>query len=384
MKQSREFLILLFATVMTISSLYAPQPVQPLIAEEFGLSMSQASLLTTATMVPLAVAPVFYGYLLESVSAGRVLLFSLAFLSVCQFMFFFSNTFYLLVGVRFLQGCAIPAVLTGIMTYIADTSEKSNVQKNMALYISATIFGGFAGRFFSGLIAHYAGWRVMFMILGGSLAFAVYLIRTLPENKATLAKMNPRAAAEILSQRLFTMIYIMIFFMFFMFAAVLNFIPFRLRQINPGAGELLIGIMYTGYIMGIAMSVNVMKIIKFLGSELRTVFAGLTSFVLSLVLFISGNTRLMFLGMFVFCASMFLSHTAAAGYVNKIADKHKGVTNGLYVAFYYAGGALGSVLPGLIYEDFGWHSFILLLGVLMSSAILTGRYVLRGHMRQNT
>jgi YNFM family putative membrane transporter len=384
MKQSREFLILLFATVMTISSLYAPQPVQPLIAEEFGLSMSQASLLTTATMVPLAVAPVFYGYLLESVSAGRVLLFSLAFLSVCQFMFFFSNTFYLLVGVRFLQGCAIPAVLTGIMTYIADTSEKSNVQKNMALYISATIFGGFAGRFFSGLIAHYAGWRVMFMILGGSLAFAVYLIRTLPENKATLAKMNPRAAAEILSQRLFTMIYIMIFFMFFMFAAVLNFIPFRLRQINPDAGELLIGIMYTGYIMGIAMSVNVMKIIKFLGSELRTVFAGLTSFVLSLVLFISGNTRLMFLGMFVFCASMFLSHTAAAGYVNKIADKHKGVTNGLYVAFYYAGGALGSVLPGLIYEDFGWHSFILLLGVLMSSAILTGRYVLRGHMRQNT
>lgn len=384
MKQSREFLILLFATVMTISSLYAPQPVQPLIAEEFGLSMSQASLLTTATMVPLAVAPVFYGYILESVSAGRVLLLSLAFLAVCQFMFFFSNTFYLLVGVRFLQGCAIPAVLTGIMTYIADTSEKSNVQKNMALYISATIFGGFAGRFFSGLIAHYAGWRVMFMILGVSLFFAVYLIRTLPENKTTLARMNPSAAAEILSQRLFTMIYIMIFFMFFMFAAVLNFIPFRLRQINPDAGELLIGIMYTGYIMGIAMSVNVMKIIKFLGSELRTVFAGLTSFVLSLVLFISGDTRLMFLGMFVFCASMFLSHTAAAGYVNKIADKHKGVTNGLYVAFYYAGGALGSVLPGLIYEDFGWHSFILLLGVLMSSAILTGRFVLRGHMRQNT
>ncbi len=384
MKRSREFLILLFATVMTISSLYAPQPVQPLIAEEFGLSMSQASLLTTATMVPLAVAPVFYGYILESVSAGRVLLFSLAFLSVCQFMFFFSNTFYLLVGVRFLQGCAIPAVLTGIMTYIADTSEKSNVQKNMALYISATIFGGFAGRFFSGLIAHYAGWRVMFMILGVSLVFAVYLIRTLPENKTSLAKMNPSAAAEILSQRLFTMIYIMIFFMFFMFAAVLNFIPFRLRQIHPDAGELLIGIMYTGYIMGIVMSVNVMKIIKFLGSELRTVFAGLTSFVLSLVLFISGNTRLMFLGMFVFCASMFLSHTAAAGYVNKIADRHKGVTNGLYVAFYYSGGALGSILPGLIYEDFGWHSFILFLGVLMTSAILTGRFVLRGHMRRNT
>jgi len=381
MKQSREFLILLFATVMTISSLYAPQPVQPLIADEFGLSMSQASLLTTATMAPLAIAPVFYGYILESVSAGRVLLLSLAFLSVCQFMFFFSNTFYLLVGVRFLQGCAIPAVLTGIMTYIADTSEKSNVQKNMALYISATIFGGFAGRFFSGLIAHYAGWRIMFMILGVSLAFAVYLIRTLPENKATLAKMNPRAAAEILSQRLFTMVYIMIFFMFFMFAAVLNFIPFRLRQIDPNSGELVIGIMYTGYIMGIAMSVNVMKIIKFLGSELRTVFAGLTSFVLSLVLFISGDTRLMFLGMFVFCASMFLSHTAAAGYVNKIADKHKGVTNGLYVAFYYAGGALGSVLPGLIYEDFGWHSFILLLGVLMSSAILTGRLVLKGYMK---
>jgi YNFM family putative membrane transporter len=297
-------------------------------------------------------------------------------------MFFFSNTFYLLVGVRFLQGCAIPAVLTGIMTYISDTSEKSNVQKNMALYIAATIFGGFAGRFFSGLFAHYAGWRVMFLILGFTLAFAVYLIRTLPENKAALTKMNPKAAGEILSQRLFTMIYIMIFFMFFMFAAVLNFIPFRLRQLDPNAGELVIGIMYTGYIMGIIMSVNIMKIIKFLGSELRTVFAGLTTFVLSLVLFISGDTRLMFMGMFVFCASMFMSHTAAAGYVNKIADKHKGVTNGLYVAFYYSGGAFGSVLPGIVYEDYGWNTFLVMLGVIMTGAILTGRLVLKGYMKR--
>ncbi|TCK59381.1 MFS transporter [Seleniivibrio woodruffii] len=380
MKNGKEFLILMFATVMTISSLYAPQPVQPIIAEEFGLSMSAASLLTTATMAPLAIAPVFYGYILESVSAGRVLIYSLAFLCVCQFLFFFSNTFALLVAARFLQGCAIPAVLTGIMTYISDTSEKSDVQKNIALYIAATIFGGFAGRFFSGMIAHYAGWRTMFVILGVSLAVAVYLIRSLPDNKATLTKMDPQAAKEILSQRLFLMVYIMVFFMFFMFAAILNFVPFRLRQLDPNAGEMVIGIMYTGYVMGVLVSVNIMKIIRLLGSELRTVFAGLTMFVVSLLLFISSDTKLMFLGMFLFCASMFMSHTAAAGYVNKIAEKHKGVTNGLYVAFYYSGGAIGSVLPGLVYQNFGWNTFLLMLGVVMSSAILTGRLVLRSYM----
>lgn len=373
MSSSRTAFILIFASVMTFSSLYAPQPIQPLIGAEFGISMSRVSLLTTAAMIPLAIAPIFYGYLLEAVSARRILMFSLLFLSVCQIMFYLSDSFYLLVFIRVLEGFAIPAILTGIMTYIADVSQKTDIQRNLAIYISSTIFGGFAGRFFSGLFSHYFGWRVMFVVLGVSLVAASFMVRTLADNRAAVNRINPKAAKEVLSDRTFSAVYLMIFFMFFMFAALLNFVPFRMRQIDPQSGELLIGVMYSGYISGIFVALYIMRIIRFFGSEMRTIYMGLISFTLSLLLFTSDNMAVLFLAMFIFCSGMFMAHTTASGYLNRLADKHKGVTNGLYVAFYYSGGALGSILPGLVYESYGWSSFLIMLCVLMSCALLAGR-----------
>ncbi|MDR1615018.1 MAG: MFS transporter, partial [Campylobacteraceae bacterium] len=41
------------------------------------------------------------------------------------------------------------------------------------------------------------------------------------------------------------------------------------------------------------------------------------------------------------------------------------ITNGLYLSFYYAGGTLGSFLPGFFYQYFGWHIFLAFLGLML-------------------
>lgn len=71
-----------------------------------------------------------------------------------------------------------------------------------------------------------------------------------------------------------------------------------------------------------------------------------------------------------------MTHTVASGYINKLADNNKGVTNGLYVAFYYSGGTIGSVAPGIIYENYSWNVFLSVLGVIMLITIITGRHML--------
>ena len=369
--------IIIFTTVLTFSALYAPQPIQPIIMEYFNISQSHSVLLTTLTLLPLSISPIFYGYILESVSAKKMLLISIIILAVSQFIFSVSNSFHLLLGLRVIEGFAIPAILTGLMTYIATMTTKDNVQKIMAIYISSTIMGGFSGRFFSGLISYYTNWRVMFMILGISLIVSALMIGKLDNNKAEMTRLNMRAAFEVLSQKKFFITYMMIFSMFFMFAAVLNFIPFRLREINPSSSAMLIGVMYTGYIMGIVTSLNSLKLIKIFRGELNAIFVGLTVYLLSLGLFISSSIYVMFVGMFIFCAGMFMSHTIASGYVNKMADNNKGVTNGLYVSFYYTGGTLGSIVPGMIYENYSWNTFLVLLAVIMLSTLLLGRMALR-------
>ena len=76
--------------------------------------------------------------------------------------------------------------------------------------------------------------------------------------------------------------------------------------------------------------------------------------------------------MFLFCGTLFLVHSLASGYLNSEIPRNKGMVNGLYVAFYYAGGMFGSSLPGFVYHRYGWSAFIgslllvLLYGLLMA------------------
>ena len=51
------------------------------------------------------------------------------------------------------------------------------------------------------------------------------------------------------------------------------------------------------------------------------------------------------------------------------AKEHKGIANGLYVSFYYMGGALGSFLPGFIYNYLGWIAFLCSLGVVCALSL---------------
>ena len=75
-------------------------------------------------------------------------------------------------------------------------------------------------------------------------------------------------------------------------------------------------------------------------------------------------------GMFLLCGASFLTHATATGYLNRYMAEYKGVVNGLYVAFYYGGGAVGSYLPGYVYRGFGWGGFISLLIVFLVIALL--------------
>ena len=61
-----------FCTVITFCSLYAAQPIQPVFQHEFALTSFQAILFTTLMMLPLGFAPLFYGVLLESLSARLI------------------------------------------------------------------------------------------------------------------------------------------------------------------------------------------------------------------------------------------------------------------------------------------------------------------------
>ena len=100
--------VIILTTVLTLSALYAPQPLLPVIMQQFAVSRQAAAFLTTVTFMPLSVAPLFYGYLLESLSPRRMLRVAVLLLAVSEIFFFFGRSFPVLVGIRLLQGLLVP------------------------------------------------------------------------------------------------------------------------------------------------------------------------------------------------------------------------------------------------------------------------------------
>lgn len=351
-----------FATIVTFCSLYAAQPIQPLFKQEFQLSEFQAILFTTLMMAPLGVAPLFYGYLLESFSAKVMVRWALFLLGILEVLFSLSGNYLTLLLIRATQGFMIPAILTSIMSYISYSSPKDKVQHAIAAYIAATILGGFLGRFLSGLCTDLFGWRFFFFLLGLLLLLNCLLLRGMVRDaKMHYARPKLGEIIDLLRAREFFWLYASIFCLFFVFAALMNFLPFELKRINAAFRETGIGLLYLGYSMGILVSLNTRRIINRFGNESDAIGAGILVFGVGILFFTIENYLVMFLAMFIFCAGLFTAHSLLSGFVNKLAQQNRAIANGLYISFYYTGGTLGSVLPGAVFQRFGWYAFLLQL-----------------------
>ncbi|MBU1564542.1 MAG: MFS transporter [Proteobacteria bacterium] len=365
---------LYFATVVTFCSLYAAQPIQPVFKSEFQLSNFQAILFTTLMLAPLGVAPLVYGYLLESFSAKVMLRWALFSLGVLELLFASADSYLALLTLRGIQGLMIPAILTALMTYISYTSPRDKVQHAIAAYIAATIFGGFLGRFLSGLFTDFFGWRFFFYVLGLLLILNSYLLKGMARD-AKLEYARPRLVEilALLRSKPYVWIYASIFCLFFVFAALMNFLPFELKRINPASREAGVGLLYLGYSMGLLVSLNTRRIIRYFGSEVKAIAVGILIFALGTLIFMVEKYLVLFFGMFVFCTGLFAAHSLLSGLVNKLASDNKAIANGLYISFYYTGGALGSVLPGAVFQRYGWQAFLLQLLVMIALAFFFTR-----------
>lgn len=356
-----ELLLILISTTLTTSALYAPQPLSPVFMKYFQISKTQSAFIMSAGIIPLSVAPIFYGYLLEKISPTKILSFAIFFLSLSVFLFSISKSYNSLILFRFIQGIFIPASLVSTMTYLSITADSTNIQKRLATYIAFSILGGFSGRLISGLISSILGWRYVFSFLSLSLFLCfIFLIKIPPLSHFKESKnIELRIILNILKNKKFFNIYPLPFIIFFVFLSVLNYIPFRLIEIKKEINEFIIGIIYAGYLLGIVISLKSLTIVDFFKSEKKAIIAGISFYIFFMTFLFFKEFYIIFPAIFLICGCLFWVHSISSGYVNKIAIENKGMINALYVSFYYAGGAIGSYLPGFIYVKYGWNFFLI-------------------------
>ena len=368
--KKRDLFIIVYCIIIVLSVMYATQPLQPLLAKEFNISITKASQFTAIIMLFLAISPIIYGYILEKVNAKKMLINSSIILFITNIFLGLSNSYELFLLFRTVEALVVPAILTSLMSILANI-DKENIKFNMSIYVASTVLGGLIGRVFSGFIATNFSYQFVFYSLSIAILISIYFISKLSyEGEAKIIKPQLSHISEILKDKRFSTVYILMFCVFFVFSGVLNILPFRVKEISSDVSEFQISLLYLGYGMGILVSLNSRKIINFFKNEINTVLFGLVLFLFITIFLVIKDILILFLLIFLFCVGMFTVHSVSTGLANSMKASQKSLTSGMYLTFYYLGGAFGSYIPSIIYEKFGWNSVIYMFCIILLGTMI--------------
>jgi MFS family permease len=144
---------------VAFTAMYATQPVLPQIGHEFAVTPAEAGLTLLSVTFALAFASLGAGQPADRIGSRRVMLAcSLALAALC-YLVVIAPFFWLLVGLRALQGLAIPGITVAGLAFLHNELPASWRGRISGFYIATNTLGGLAGRLGVGLSMQAIGWR---------------------------------------------------------------------------------------------------------------------------------------------------------------------------------------------------------------------------------
>ncbi len=358
----------------TFVNLYATQPLLPRFREIFQASELMVSLTVSAPVLAVALAAPFVGLLADALGRKGVIVAAMLGLSLPAALAATAGSLEQLIVWRFLQGLFIPGIITVAMAYISEESPRHAVGSTMATYISGTVVGGFSGRFIAGLCAAHSSWRVSFVYLGLiTLAGTFITLRFLPRSTKFVRQNGTAASLASLRMHLrnpqLLATYAIGFNVLFCQVASFTYVNFYLADKPFLLGPAALGAIFTVYLVGAVVTPGAGIVLDRIGYR-RTLTMAVGIVVAGILLTLVRSLPVIITGLALSATGVFACQAAASSYVGKAAGKARSSAAGLYVALYYLGGGVGSVLPGLFWQKTGWDGCVALIVCIQGVILL--------------
>jgi YNFM family putative membrane transporter len=354
-------LALYLAAVAVYADMYITQPILPLLSHDFGVAPAVAGLTVSSVVLAIALASSSYGPLGDAFGRKRVMVVSGMLLAAPTLACALAGSFGTLLALRALQGLLIPGISAVAVAYIGEQFEAADLGALVGSFISATVAGGLIGRVGSGLIAGALSWRAPFVVFAAvTLLSAVMLGLTLSRDRPTTHAGWGHAyrgmLAHLREPRLLGA-FLIGGSLFFGFIGVFTYLPYYLAAPPFRLSTTLVSSIYVVYLAGVIASPLAGRL-SARHSRQRLMAIGMLVAVAGIVGTLMPALPAIIASLVVLCAGMFTAQAIAPAFVNANARAAKGGANALYLAFYYVGATLGSSLPGLAWQTWGWQGVV--------------------------
>jgi predicted MFS family arabinose efflux permease len=350
-------------------NLYAPQSVLPLLAQEFAAGAVQISTALTASTLAVALIAPFSGAAADVLGRKRVIVVAMFALVVPTAMIALAPDLRSLIVWRFVQGLVLPPVFVVAVAYIGEEWPTSQVVGITGTYLSATSFGGFFGRFITGVLADLADWRRAFLALAAlTLALAVGVALLLPKERrfvrsAGLAAALRQMLGHLRNPRLIAT-YAVGFGVLFTFMSIFTYVSFYLAAPPFNLSPTLLGTLFVVYLAGVAVTPLTGRLVARFGR--RPLAVGIIAvWIGGLMLSLVPSIAAIVVALIVCAAAGFLCQALSTSFVAVTARTGASSAVGVYVSCYYVGGSVGSVLPGLAWNVAGWPGCVALTAAVL-------------------
>lgn len=357
-------------------SLYSTQPLLPLFHRIFHASKLAVSLTVSSATLAVALAAPFVGIIADMQGRKKVIVPAIYLLACSNFLIASSPGLSAIIFWRFIQGLLTPAVFAVAIAYINEEWETRETGFVTSVYVTGTVLGGFCGRFLSGVVSGHWSWPWVYLLLGTlNLALAALVSGWLPPAKDFI-KVDKYGAGlrnmlEHFRNKQLLAIYAIGFTILFSLVGSFTYITFYLAEPPFNLGPALLGTIFAVYLIGAVITPLAGKLSNHLPGWIllsSSLFISMTGVLLTL----SHNLWTVISGLTLCSSGVFICQIITNRSIGAAVIKSRASAVGLYVAFYYCGGFVGSVVPGFLWELGGWPycaTFIAL--VLMVAMVFT-------------
>ena len=303
-------------------TLFAPQPLLPLLATAFHASAGTIGFVVTVSTIAVALTAPLAGIVADRFGRKNVIVPAAFLLALPTLLAATSGSLGQLLFWRFWQGVFTPGIFAVTIAYITEEWE-TGAGSAMSAYVAGTVLGGFSGRMVAALAAAYFSWRWAFVALGVlNLLSGVAIWAWLPQGRRIARHRHRVSTLRVMLQHLrnprLLATYAVGFCVLFTLLGTFNYINFYLAAPPFRLSTAALGLLFTVYLVGAFVTPFAGRWIDRLGHRFTLALAfggGIAGICLTLL----PSLPAVILGLSLCCTGVFIGHSSASSYIGTVA-----------------------------------------------------------------
>ena len=360
---------------LTVVDLFATQAILPSLAKAYGVTPAAIGFAVNASTIGMAIAGLAVAFFSGRIDRRRGVLASLVLLSIPTALLAVAPNLTVFTALRITQGLCMSTAFALTLSYLAERCSASDTAGAFAAYITGNVASNLFGRIMSAALADHLGLAGNFYVFAAlNLAGAVLVYFTLGRTRSMpMVAATGRSPfsywAEHLRNPSLRASFAIGFLILFAFIGTFTYVNFVLVRDPIALTRMQLGFVYLVFLPSILTTPLAGHAVQRFGTR-PTFWGALALAGGGLPLVLLPYLGAVLAGLTLVGVGTFFAQATATAFVGRAATTDRGSASGIYLACYFFGGIVGSLVLGQLFDHFGWTACVAGVGAALALAAL--------------